>query len=203
MVTLVASLALTAAVAATPARTAAPPAIRQASPAAATQAPTAEAEEIRRRVRVGQKVSITDDQGRQVEGRISTLSADGLTLVSRRDSTDIPYDRIVRVDRPRDGLGNGAVWGLGVGAASGFLALLAEENRECEPGFFSCGDPEPKHYLVIPLMTGGLGAAIGVGVDALIRREPNIYRRGSGTARLLVRPAFGRGIKAAVVSVSW
>jgi len=116
MVTLVASLALTAAVAATPARTAAPPAIRQASPADATQAPTAEAEEIRRRVRVGQKVSITDDQGRQVEGRISTLSADGLTLVSRRDSTDIPYDRIVRVDRPRDGLGNGAVWGLGVGA---------------------------------------------------------------------------------------
>jgi hypothetical protein len=49
-------------------------------------------------------VSITDDQGRQEEGRISTLSADRLTLVSRRDSTDVPYDRIVRVDRPRDGL---------------------------------------------------------------------------------------------------
>jgi TolA-binding protein len=41
----------------------------------------AEAEEIGRRVKKGQKVQITEDQGREWRGRIATLAPDTLTLL--------------------------------------------------------------------------------------------------------------------------
>jgi hypothetical protein len=194
---------ITATASAASARGAAAAGEPQESLATPPQPPNSEAEEIRRLVAVGQKVSITDDQGRQLEGKIGTLSADRVTIVSRRDSTDIPYGSIVRIDRPRDGLGNGALWGFGIGAGVGLAALIDEALRDCEPaGFFSCGDPTAAAYVVIPLMTGGIGAAIGVGIDAAIRREPNIYRRGD-TPRVRVIPTLGRGRTGAAVALSW
>ena len=69
-------------------------------------------EKIRARVKHGQKVSITDDQGREIKGRISTMTADGLTILVEGGSADVPYDRIVRIDRPHDSLANGALIGL-------------------------------------------------------------------------------------------
>ena len=176
---------------------------QQESPATPAQPSHNEAEEIRRLVAVGQKVLITDDQGRQLDGQIGTLSADRLTVLSRRASSDIQYANIVRIDRPRDGLGNGALWGFGIGAGLGLAAVIDEEFGECEPaGFFSCGDPPAAAYLVFPLITGGIGAAIGVGIDAVIRREPNIYRRGA-TRRVSVMPMLGRGRTGAAVALSW
>jgi len=65
-----------------------------------------------------------------------------------------------------------------------------------------CGDPIAAAYVIIPAVAGGLGAAVGVGVDALVRRSPNLYRRGNG-ARLTLAPALGAGIRGAVVSVRW
>jgi hypothetical protein len=147
-------------------------------------------DDIRRLLTVGQRVTIADDRGLQLEGRIGALEPDRLTLISRRLRTEVAYDRIVRIDRPHDGLGNGALWGLGVGAALGFALVLDEEFSECDSsGFLSCGDPHPAAYALVPAIIGGLGAAIGVGVDALIRREPNIYRRGRSTAAVTVRPS--------------
>ena len=203
-IALVSLLSVTATVPAVSAHGAAAAGEQQESRVTPAQPPDSEAEEIRRRVAVRQKVSITDDQGRQFEGQIGTLSADHLTVVSRRDSTDIRYGSIVRIDRPRDGLGNGTLWGFGIGAGVGLAALIGEELRTCEhTGFvFSCGNPSAAAYLVIPLMTGGIGAAIGVGIDAAIRREPNIYRRG-GIPRVTVMPTLGRGLAGAAVALSW
>ena len=176
---------------------------QQESSATPAQKPHNEPEEIRRLVAVGQKVLITDDNGRQVEGKIGTLSADRLTVVSRRDTSDVQYASIVRIDRPRDGLGNGALWGFAIGAGVGLAGVIDEEFGECEPaGFFSCGDPQAAAYLVFPLITGGVGAAIGVGIDAAIRREPNIYRRGD-IARVSVIPTLGRELRRVTVAVSW
>jgi fermentation-respiration switch protein FrsA (DUF1100 family) len=52
------------------------------------------------------------------------------------------------------------------------------------------------------LLFAGLGTAVGVGIDALIRRDRAIYRRGAG-AHMTVAPALGRGVLGALVSVTW
>lgn len=160
----------------------------------------AEAEAVRARVKEGQKVSVTDDQGREFKGRISSMTADSLHLLQGRDRTDIPYASIIKIDRPHDGLANGALIGLGVGAALGFSAILDAES--CEPEEFLCGDPGAGSYVGGALLGGGLGSAIGVGIDALIRRNPAIYRRGAAS-RMTLSPALMRGARGAVVAITW
>ena len=163
-----------------------------------------DADEIRRRVKEGQKILIVDDQARELTGRIGELRADALMLLVDRKRTDVPYDRILRIDRPRDGLSNGALIGFGVGAALGLAAVISEESDDCEPtgAFFECGDPTGAAYLVAPLVLGGIGAGIGVAVDALIRREPNLYRR-HGATRISLSPALARDRRGVAISVSW
>jgi hypothetical protein len=173
----------------------------QQASTAPMQPPSREAEEIRGLVAVGQNVWITDDQGRHVEGRIGTFGLDRLTVVSGRDSTELPYGSILRIDSPKDGLGNGALRGLGIGAGVGLAWIIAEDSRECDPAeFFQCGDVMAAAYVVIPLMTGGIGAAIGVLIDAATRREQNIYQRGP---RVGVIPTLDRGRTGAAVALSW
>lgn len=176
--------------------------IQQEPPAAAAPVARSEREEIRGLVKVGQKVAITDDGGRRLEGCIQVLGPDRLRVASQRSVTELEYERIVRIDRPHDGLGNGALVGFSAGAVLGLALVVDEETSECEPGFLSCGDPHPAAYALVPGIIGGLGAAIGVGVDALIRRDPGIYRRGSG-AVVRVIPTVGRGAAGATVQVRW
>jgi hypothetical protein len=158
-----------------------------------------DADEIRRRVKDGQKILIVDDQGRELTGRIDELSADALRLLVGRTRADVPYDRILRIDRPRDGLLDGALTGFGIGAGLGLLAALAAANDDSD----NWGGPDPTHVaLVAPLMVGGIGAGIGFGLDALIRREPNLYRR-QGATRISLSATVGRSRTGVAMSVTW
>ena len=171
-----------------------------ARPAATGQS---DADAIRHRVKEGEKVRVTDEQGQEWHGQIRALAPDRLVLFTREQQRDIPYATIVRIDRPHDGLGNGALIGLGSGAALGLLAVISEESRDCEyEGFFDCGNPGGAAYVAAPLLIGGLGAAIGVGVDALIKRDPNLFRR-SGASRVNVAPTVARGVRGVTVSLRW
>lgn len=162
-----------------------------------------ETEKIRARIKQGQKVSITDDRGQEVRGKIGAITADGVTIVADGKSTDLPYDRILRVDRPYDSLANGALYGLGVGAALGLGLIVSEDQNHCGPeGGFYCGDPTADNYVGATLLFAGLGTAVGVGIDALIHRDREIYRRGGG-AVASVAPVIGRGVRGAAVSVTW
>jgi hypothetical protein len=159
-------------------------------------------ENIRARVKDGQKVSITDDQGQEFKGRIGTMAADGLSMLVDGNSVDVAYDRIVRIDRPNDSLANGALIGFGVGAALGLTAIATKDHSNCDPVLFDCTEPSAGGYVAGTLLVGGLGTAVGVGIDALIRRDRAIYRRGAG-AHMTVAPALGRGVLGAFVSVTW
>ena len=163
-----------------------------------------DADTIRQRVKQGQKVRITDEQGREWQGRISALAPDKLVLFTReREQRDIPYSTILRIDRPHDGLGNGALIGLGSGALLGWLAVLSDDNRPCQPfQLFDCGDPSSGEYVVAASILGGLGAAVGVGIDAVIKKDPNLFRRGSARA-VTVAPTIARGMRGLTVSVRW
>lgn len=178
-----------------------PAAVRERA-ATQTAAPD-DATVIRQRVKEGQRVRITDDQGRELKGRIGEFTANTVVLVTRDSQrTDVPYGTIVRIDRPHDGLGNGAGIGFMSGAILGLLAVISEEANDCEPGaFFSCGDPTAGAYAVVPLVFGGVGAGIGVGIDAMIRRDSTLFRRGD--SRVVVGPALGRGVRGVRLSVRW
>lgn len=86
------------------------------------------------------------------------------------------------------------------------IAALAAEDLGCDQeetmAFFGCGDPGAGGYVVGALLLGGIGSAVGVGIDALIRRDPEIYRRVGGP-RVSLAPTIGRHKRGAAVSISW
>ena len=171
-------------------------------PAAQTSGPS-DADAIRQRVREGQKVRITDDQGREWQGRIEALGPDNLVLWAKdRQRRDLPYAAILRIDRPHDTLANGALIGFLSGAVYGVAALVAEANADCEPGaFFDCGDPTGAAYVIIPPILGAIGAGIGVAIDALVRRDATLFRRGE--SRVMLAPSLGRDVRGLSLSIRW
>ena len=201
MTTVVATLALMTTLASGPAASAG--SLGQENPPAAQPPGPSDADAIRQRVKEGQKVRVTDDQGREWQGRIEALAPDNLVLLTKdRQRRDVPYVAILRIDRPHDTLANGALIGFLSGAVYGLLAVVAEENADCEPGaFFSCGDPTAAAYVLIPAILGGIGSGIGVGIDALIRRDPALFRRGD--SRVVLAPSLGRGVRGLSLSVPW
>jgi hypothetical protein len=171
-------------------------------PRAAQSAGRNDADAIRQRVEEGQKVRITDDQGREWHGRIEALTPDNLVLLTKdRQRRDIPYAVIVRIDRPLDTLDNGALIGFVSGAAFGMLAVIGEANADCEPAYFSCGDPTAVAYFLVPAVTGAMGTGVGVAIDALIRRDPTLVRRGQ--SRVTLAPTVARGVRGVSLSVRW
>ena len=88
------------------------------------------------------------------------------------------------------------------GAVFGMLAVIADENADCESGaFFSCGDPGAAAYVLIPSVTGAMGAGVGVAIDALVRRNPTLFRRGQ--SRVTLVPSLGRDARGLSLSVRW
>jgi hypothetical protein len=151
-------------------------------------------QELRLLVRPGDTVMVTDTAGREVRGRIAELSPPALTLTidgARRDLMEADVATIRH--RRGDPLGNGALWGFGIGA--GLVAIGVA--LACD----GCGGEEAGYILLGAALYGGMGAGIGVGVDALITRPHVIYeRRPVSGARLGISPILTAGRKGALVS---
>lgn len=151
-------------------------------------------------VRKGQTVAVIDDQGRETTGKISLVSQAALHVVRDGTTTEIPFERITQIARPTDSLANGALVGLAAGVAFGVVGATVGTD-DCEEYFVPCYEG-PRFIIGSALVFGGIGAGIGVGIDALIRHDRIVYRRGSGlTAR--VAPLVGRGRTGALLTVRW
>jgi hypothetical protein len=130
--------------------------------AASGQEPASSFDALAGRVRVGQRIWLTDATGREVRGRLERIASDGLLLKTNTlESFAAPDVRRVRA-RARDSIKNGALLGLGIGAGMGTawcIGAIADDSGdldarvECAEGF-----------TVFP----GLGALIGLAVDAVI-----------------------------------
>ena len=158
-----------------------------------TASAQASADDLRNRMKAGQKVAVIDDQGRKVQGRIVDLTVDSLALAGKSGREEVPYAQIVTIDRVDD-LKNGALIGLAVGL--GLFALDAAFAAEDGVTLNAAG------YVVIGALYGGLGAGAGTGIDALIGGNRNIYQRGRGT-RISIAPSIGRDRLAAAIGISW
>jgi hypothetical protein len=151
-------------------------------------------DQLRVLVKQGDRVRVTDASGREVVGRIADLGPSSLALLAdgaRRDFTEKEISTIRQ--RRSDSVANGALWGLGIGAAVGLLGGVAIASSEEDA------------VALIPIITavyGGIGAGIGVGVDALISSEQVIYARRAGTsARIRLGPVLTSNRRGVALSV--
>lgn len=151
-------------------------------------------------VRQGQTVEVIDDQGRETTGKISIVSQTALHILRDGKTTEIPFDHVTQIARPKDSLANGALIGLGAGAAFGVLASTVGTTN-CDTYIGPCYGGAG-FVIGSTLVFGGIGAGIGVGLDALIRHHRIIYRRDGGV-RARVTPVVAPGVKGAALSVSW
>jgi hypothetical protein len=148
-------------------------------------------------VKPGDKITVVDVTGREVEGRLAKLSRDGLTLISPAGPRDLGEVDVAEIRQRRgDSLTNGAIIGAAAGTAY-FLTLAA-----------LLGDSDGGDVIVSTAVAGGvlfagMGAAAGAGIDALITHRQVIYRKVPAAKSVSVSPLFGHGRRGAAVMVKF
>ena len=154
-------------------------------------------DQLRVLVKAGDKITVSDDAGRETTGRVAELSSSSLALIAEGQRHDLRAEQVNTIRQRRsDSLANGAKWGFGIGAGLGLLAGIAIASEyDDEDGAF---------IAVATLLYGGLGAGVGVGVDAMISSNQIIYaRRTAATGRIGVRPFFTPQRQGAVVTIAF
>jgi hypothetical protein len=148
-------------------------------------------EQLRQLVELGDRVRVVQGDGTEVAGEILDLSSSSLALQVKGVRVEVPERdvRTIRMRRP-DSLRNGALWGFGAGAAFLVVATLRE------------GDSLGMPTVLIGAVFGGIGAGMGVGVDAIIMGRQVVYARpGASSARVRVSPLLARDRHGAQLSV--
>ena len=163
------------------------------SPASA-QPPTTDFGQLGSRVRIGETVWVTAEDGREIQGKLWDLSASSLQLRSHGQTTTFKSDGLLVVSaRGPDSLANGALIGLVTGVVFG--ALVA---GVCEDDYWAC-------FAGAGLVYGGFGSAIGVGIDALTpAAKMEVYRRPAiQSARIRLAPAVSPRARGLVLRVAF
>jgi hypothetical protein len=138
---------------------------------------------------VGNKVRVTDTEGREVGGRVTALDATSITL-NKNDSTVLSADRVRLVQRLKRSKGYGCLIGLGAGIAGGLVYASSAETGEDAMGGY---------------LFPGIGAGIGTLVGAFITRTHDVYRApaSAGSARLSVAPVITPRARGVAVAYSF
>jgi hypothetical protein len=163
---------------------------------AAAQEPVRDFSQLNTRLVPGDTVWVTDAQGREVKGRILSLGTDALALEGG-GRTYGPSDVATIQVRRADSLRNGALIGLGVGGGLVLVACVANAESE-DVGWCVLG----------AAIYGGIGAGIGVGIDALIPGKKILAYRAPGSSgaagpRLSVAPLITPRAKGVALSFAF
>lgn len=150
--------------------------------AAGAQPLVSSIEELKVLAATGSPVTVTDTNGLKVTGSIAEASATMLSVQTSRgvrqfDAVDV---RAVSV-RKEDSLKNGLL--IGAATAGGLTSLLFLDN-ECH---------NDSACFVAVGTYAGVGALVGAGIDALIRRSVVVYRSPERPRVLTVAPIIGDG----------
>ena len=150
--------------------------------------PVAKAQTIPPAVKPGLKVSVTDQRGASVEGRVQEVSDRFVRLSVKGRVRDIPVEEVVRIERP-DTVKNGALIGFGVGVSSGLVAIAF--------------DPHGGALAVSRTLGNGVVCAgIGALIDAAMDSRRTLYQRGPGPQTRL-HPVIGRHVRGVAATVEW
>jgi hypothetical protein len=169
---------------------------------AAAQEPVTSFDRLNTRLKPGDTVWITDAAGREIKGRIQTLAPDAIALKGGDAGTLAARDvRLIR-ERGHDSLKNGALIGLGVGGglAMAWCVGAAAESEDVDVGV-ECAEG----FVVY----GGLGALVGLGIDAARPGKLRLVYRAAGgadsprQARLFIAPVIMPRTKGFAVGVGF
>lgn len=148
------------------------------------RSPARSLDELTGRLKIGAKITVTDENGQEINGKITVLSASGLALLVDGSERQFKEDQVALVQqRRRDPEWNGALIGAAILGGLSSLPLLADV--ECDP---SCG--------AVVAIYAAIGAGIGLTIDAAVREKRTIFLRptGGSTSRALsVSPVVTRG----------
>jgi hypothetical protein len=138
----------------------------------------------------GRRVSVVDASGNRYTGTIAELSSALLTVRVGNELRQLREADVVMLRQRRDDtLRNGALWGLGAGAVGGFLP---------------CGRCHVGPGLMMAGIAGGLGAGVGVGIDAIIRGQATVFQRaGASGTKVTVAPRLSKSHQGVMVSVTF
>jgi hypothetical protein len=151
-------------------------------------------DQLRVLVKSGDTLTITDTSGQRVQGKLTQLSGSGLVLdVSGavRQFQDSDVNTVEK--RGPDSLKNGALTGFAIGGGLGGIAI----------GALAASDDGPTAAVAVvaALLYGGMGAGIGVGIDALIEGRRVIYARSNAPgSRITVAPLLSARRRGVIVS---
>jgi hypothetical protein len=138
---------------------------------AGAQEPVKSFDQLNTRLKVGDTIWVTDAQGREVQGKIHSLSSDALTLGAEGSNTFAAREVSAIRERRPDSLKNGALIGLGVGAGLALVACFSLAEGSDDVGWCAA----------VVGFYGAVGAGIGAGVDAAIKGPRLVIYRGAGT----------------------
>lgn len=151
--------------------------------------------ELRLLVRPGDTLQITSTEGREVTGKLVDLSPGVLAMRVGKGREEWREGDVATIRQRRgDSLANGALWGLGIGGGSVLaLGIYAAASDEASAG----------EVAAVTALYGGIGAGIGVGVDALISKRVVIFERRSASASFGVAPILSPGRKGALLTIGF
>lgn len=154
--------------------------------------------ELTGKLKTNATVSVTDDSGRKVQGKLVDLTPSTVTILEKGAAGTFErrtYEQtaVQQLNAVRGSAGKGAKAGLGIGAAIGLIAGLA--------GCGDCGDQTLGFAIGAAIGFGGIGAGVGAMVGSSIPREQLLYRAPlpPATAAFALRPfvsAQGTGVAA-------
>jgi len=164
---------------------------------AAAQEPVRSFDQLDTRLKPGDTVWVTDAQGREIKGKITSLAAEVLALKADGSRTFSAADVRLVEERRGDSLLNGGLIGFGIGGVGFGLTCLA-----------TIDDQDRGWCALVTVVYGGIGAAAGVAVDALIPgKKIVVYRApapgGARTSRLSVSPLVTPRTKGVALSFAF
>ena len=165
---------------------------------AVAQEPVKSFDQLNTRLKVGDRIWVTDVQGREIEGKVQGLDAASLKLKARTPLSFAASDvRVIQERRP-DSVKNGALIGMGAGGAVAMVLMLTQDFEGCTVG------------CVAGMLgsVGAIGAGVGALVDAMIPgKKQAVYRApgaaGATSARFSVAPLITPRRKGVAVSISF
>lgn len=148
-------------------------------------------------VKPGDKITVVDVTGREATARIGKLSRDTLTLTTPAGPRDLGEAEVSEIRRRRDdSLKNGAI--IGAVAAAAYFLTMAAVLRDADGGDVIIG-----RAVAGGVLFAGMGAAAGVGIDAMITRKQVIYRKSSRETTVRVSPLFGCRRRGGAITVTF
>jgi uncharacterized membrane protein len=118
-------------------------------------------------------VFVTDQAGRQTEGKLLRLDADSLVMLVDGMEQSFEKDRVMRIEKRGDSLKNGALIGATAGILMGLMTAGISDCSGDDPGGPCTGQKVGLFFFSM-----GIYTAIGTAVDAMIVGRTRVFDAG-------------------------